>query len=72
MTYMMWLSILLMLAGSILWISSIYNQTTVIKEAKNAGEKLFITGLVIFIIEQGVIPFFKWAAPYCKRSELNE
>lgn len=34
MTPMMWLSILLMLSGSVLWISSIHNQTTIIKEAK--------------------------------------
>ena len=64
MTPIMWLSILLMLSGSVLWISSIHNQTTIIEEAKNAGEQLFITGLVVFIIEQWVIPFFKWIAPY--------
>ena len=64
MSHMMRLSRLLMLAGSILWISSIHNQVKTIEEAKNSGEQLFITGLVIFIIEQWVIPFFKWAAPY--------
>lgn len=64
MSPMMWLSIILMLSGSVLWISSIHNQTTIIEEAKNAGEQLFIAGLVIFIIEQWVIPFFKWATPY--------
>ena len=60
MTPMMWLSILLMLASSILWISSIHNQVKIIEEAKNAGTNLFITGLVIFICEQWIIPFFKW------------
>ena len=64
MSPMMWLSILLMLAGSILWISSINNQVETIEEAKTAGENLFIIGLVLFICEQWIIPFFKWAAPY--------
>ena len=53
-----------MLAGSILWISSINNQVETIEEAKTAGENLFIIGLVLFICEQWIIPFFKWAAPY--------
>ena len=60
MTPMMWLSILLMLAGSILWISSINNQVETNEEAKTAGENLFIIGLVLFICEQWIIPFFKW------------
>ena len=56
MTYMMWLSISFMCLGGILWFCTV----GVSDEPKNVGIYLFLTGFIIFIMEEWIIPFFKW------------
>ena len=59
MSAMMWLSICFMFVSGIVWAESIYNKEELSQENKEIVGFLFTIGLIIFITEQWIIPFFK-------------